>query len=166
MSKNDGTKKKKKVLIFTALFIIGFIVFSIPKDKEDKMLIDLLGMEKGGYNVQSIYVFDIDVEKGFDDGYDVKQAIYDPVDEELSNAIIEQIESYTATPSIVERPRQREGYLLFLHTTGEFRALWLFYSEEERSYIIEETFQNKTLVIKESKLFEIIDEAYKNSVLQ
>ena len=123
-------------------------------------------MEKGEYSVQSVNVFDIDIEKGFDDGYDVKRAIYAPVNEELSNAIMEQIESYTATTSIVEPPSQREGYLLFLHTSGDFRALWLFYSEKEQSYIIEETFQDKTLLIKESKLFEIIDEAYKNSVLQ
>lgn len=163
MNKKDSNKKKK-VLIFTALFIIGFIVFSIPQDNEDKLLIDLLGMEKGGYIVQSIYVFDIDVEKDFDDGYDVKKAIYAPLDEELSNAIMEQIESYTATKSIVEPPNKREGYLLFLDSPYDFRALWLFYSEKEQSYIIEETFQNKTLLIKESKLFEIIDEAYKNSI--
>ena len=93
MSKSDGNKKKKKVLIFTALFIIGFLVFSIPKYKEDKLLIDLLGMEKGEYSVEKVNVFDIDIEKGFDDGYDVKRAIYAPVDEELSNAIMEQIES-------------------------------------------------------------------------
>ena len=164
MSKSDGNKKKKKVLIFTALFIIGFLVFSIPKDKEDKLLIDLLGMEKGEYSVEKVNVFDIDIEKGFDDGYDVKTAIYAPVDEELSNAIMEQIESYTATRSTVN-PNKTEGYLLFLNTLGDFRALWLFYSEEEQGYIIEETFQDKTLLIKESKLFEIIDEAYKNSVL-
>ena len=92
-------------------------------------------MEKGEYIVQSIYVFDIDAEKGFDDGYNVKQAIYAPVNEELSNAIMEQIESYTATTSIVEPPRQREGYLLFLNTSGDFRALWLFYSEVEHCFI-------------------------------
>ena len=58
-------------------------------------------MKKGEYIVESIDVFDIDIEKGFDDGYDVKKAIYAPVDEELSNAIMEQLESYTATKSIV-----------------------------------------------------------------
>ena len=56
--------------------------------------------------------------------------------------------------------------LKFLDTPNDFRALWLFYSEEEQGYIIEETFQDKTLLIKESKLFEIIDEAYKSSALQ
>ena len=161
-----GKKNRRmKFLIIIPLLIICLIAFCSPQDKEDELLIDLLGLEKGGYIVESIYVFDIDSTKGLD-GYDVKKAIYAPVDEELSNAIMEQIESYTATTSIVEPPRQREGYLLFLDTPNDYRALWLFYSEEEQGYIIQEDFQNKTLLIKESKLFEIIDEAYKNSVLQ
>ena len=164
MSKNDGTKKTKKILIFAALFIVGFLAFCTPRDKEDKLLIDLLRMEKGKYTVKSIYVFNIDDTKS-KGGYNIEIAIDSPVDEELSNAIMEQIESYTATRSYKELPEKRAGY--FFHLDGyEFKVLWLFYSEEEQTYIIDAAFEDKTFIIRDSKLFEIIDEAYKNSVLQ
>ncbi len=161
-------KRKKKVLIFTALLVIGFLSFCTPQDKEDELLIDLIGMEKGEYLVESINVFSADYTKGkgFDDGFSAKKAIYAPLDEDLSNAIMEQIESYTATESIKDLPKKIEGYLLFLDASYDSKDLWLFYSEEEQGYLIDVGFEDKTLLIKDSKLFEIIDEAYKNSVKQ
>ena len=167
MSKSDGNKKNKKVLIFTALLVIGFLAFCTPRDKEDELLIDLLGMEKGGYIVEGVYVFSEDDKNTKFEDYVVKRAIR-PVDEKLSKAIMEQIEGYTATRSIIEPPSKREGYKLVLDGY-ETKELWLFYSEEEQGYLIRETeteTYKRPILIKESKLFEIIDEAYKNSVLR
>ena len=45
---------------------------------------------------------------------------------------MEQIESYTATTSIVEPPSQKEGYLLFLDTSGDLGLYGYFIQKKNR----------------------------------